>query len=181
MRVAVSKRMLREGMLRCLEAKPLSKITVSDLCRESGINRATFYNHYAAPVMILKELACEYADQLAAIYESKHDRRGNNDQAALEASLAYVSERKNELKVLFSEHAENYLAGVAMEIINEKIAQNVPQTELDDRRDEYLLRAASSAAAAYGFIQIWLTLDIEKTPAELVGILKSVVQGNVFL
>jgi len=105
--------MLREGMLRCLEAKPLSKITVSDLCRESGINRATFYNHYSAPVEILKELGREYGSQLMTIYASGYDRDGGDDRRALEAGLTYLAERKQELKVLFSEHAENFL-GVSL-------------------------------------------------------------------
>lgn len=173
--------MLREGMLRCLEAKPLSKITVSDLCRESGINRATFYNHYSAPVEILKELGREYGSQLMTIYASGYDRDGGDDRRALEAGLTYLAERKQELKVLFSEHAESFLAGVAMEIINERASENARTTDLDDRRDEYLLCAATSASAAFGFIQTWMTMGIERTPAELAGILKSIVQGNVFV
>lgn len=181
MRVTVSKRMLKEGMLRCLKTTTLSRITVSDLCRESGINRATFYNHYDTPVMILKEIAYGYAEQLAVIYRSNHDRRDKNDNAALEACITYISERKAEIKVLLSDHAENFLAGAAMEIINENVAQNASVTGSFDRHDEYLLRAATSASAAFGFIQIWLTMDIDKTPKELVGILKTVVQGNVFL
>ncbi len=181
MRVAVTKRMLREGFLRCLEAKPISRITVSDLCRESGVNRATFYNHYESPAMILKEIAYEYGQKLSEIYISRRNRRDKDDAAALEGCLDYVLERKTELKVLFSGHAEPYLAGVVMEIINEKVALNASSTGAYDRHDEYLLQAVASAAAAYGFIQVWLTMDIDKTPKELVGIMKKVIQGDVFL
>ncbi len=181
MRVVVTERMLREGMLRCLRAKTLSSITVSELCRESGINRATFYNHYDAPVMILKEIAYEFAEQLESIYKSNHKPRDKNDNAAVEACLSYVETRKSELNVLFSNHAENYLSSVAMEIINNKVAQNASLTDSYDTNEEYLLCAATAAAAAYGFIHIWLTKNIEKTPRELVSILKKVVQGNVFL
>ncbi len=181
MRITVTKRMMRDGMMRCLEEKPISKITVSDLCRVSGVNRATFYNHYDTPAMILKEIAYEYAEQLSTIYNRHRNPRNKDDSAALEACLTYLSERRTELKVLFSGHAEPYLTGVVMEIINEKVSQNAAATGDYDRHDEYLLRAAASAAAAYGFIQIWLTMEIEKTPKELAGILKKVIQGDVFL
>lgn len=181
MRVAVTKRMLHEGLLRCLEIKPISRITVSDLCRESGINRATFYNHYDTPVMILKEIAKEYAERLTAIYNSHHTPRDRDDKAALEECLIYISERKTELKTLFSGNTESFLSGVVVEIINEKVAQNASSTREYDRHDEYLLQAVTSAAAFYGFIQIWLTMDIDKTPKELVGLLKRVIQGDVFL
>lgn len=117
-------RMLREGMLRCLEAKPLSYITVSDLYRESGINRSTYYNHYSSQALILREIAFEHAEKLSSIYESRRGELGRNDSAALEECLTYIAERKAELKLLFSENAENYLAGVAMEIINKQLTKN---------------------------------------------------------
>ncbi len=175
MRVAVSKRMMREGMLRCLETKPLSKITVSDICRESGINRATFYNHYDIPVMILKELAYEYAAQFSVIYKTNLDSDDHNDEAALEKCLTYIAERKADIKVLFSENAENYPASVAMELINEKMKNSTSFTDSDGRRDEYILRTAAAAAATFGFMQTWLVMDINKSPKELVKILRSVV------
>ncbi len=181
MRFAVTERMLREGMLRCLEAKPLSKITVSDLCRESGINRSTYYNHYDSPALILKEISFEHAEKLSSIYESRCTPRKNDDRAALEACLIYIAERKAELKILFSENAENYLAGIAMEIINKKLAQNAVLIGDQNQCEDYLLRAATAGSAVFGFIQTWLLRDIEKTPSDLVKILKSVVQGNIFL
>jgi len=164
-----------------MKEKPVSRITVSELCRESGVNRATFYNHYDNPAMILKEIAREYGQQLTDIYLSRRKRRDKDDAAAMEACLEYVLERKNELKVLFSDHAEPVLGGVVMEIINENVALNAASSGTYERHDEYLLQAVASAAAAYGFIQVWLTRDIDKTPKELVGILKKVIRGDVFL
>lgn len=45
-RIALTKRLLREGLLRLLSKTDLNKISVTQLCIESGINRATFYRHY---------------------------------------------------------------------------------------------------------------------------------------
>ena len=45
-RTALTKRLLREGLLRLLSKTDLNKISVTQLCIESGINRATFYRHY---------------------------------------------------------------------------------------------------------------------------------------
>ena len=45
-RITLTKKLLQEGLLRLLETKRLDKISVTELCREAGINRATFYNHY---------------------------------------------------------------------------------------------------------------------------------------
>ncbi len=172
---------MREGMIRCLKAKTLSKITVSDLCNEAGVNRATFYNHYESPAMILRELAYEYAGHLADIYENNQEKAGKGDETALEKCLTYISERRAEIKILFSEHAEHYLSGVCLEIINEKAVQKASSMSALDRKDEYLLLAAAVASAIYGFVQIWLTKDIGKTPRELVDILKRLAKGEPLL
>lgn len=44
-RVVLTKRLFKEGLLRLLENKGMDEISVAELCRESGINRATFYRH----------------------------------------------------------------------------------------------------------------------------------------
>ena len=34
----------------------MDKITVTELCEEAGINRATFYRHYSVPVDVLIDI-----------------------------------------------------------------------------------------------------------------------------
>ena len=54
--VIITKMMLKEALLKLLHTRQLNKITITDLCRESGINRATFYRHYEEPKDILNEI-----------------------------------------------------------------------------------------------------------------------------
>ncbi len=69
-----------------------------------------------------------------------------------------------------------------MEIVNHiVIEKELNEKTSESVHDEQLLYAATTAAAIYGFIQTWLTKDIDKTPAELVQILKKVLRNNVFL
>lgn len=37
---------IENGMIRLLEDKPYKDINVKDICRESGISRGTFHQHY---------------------------------------------------------------------------------------------------------------------------------------
>ncbi len=182
MRVAVTRRMLREGLFRCMETKTLSKITVSDLCRESGVNRATFYNHYDSPVMILREVAREYTDHMAAIYQARHRQPGSNDEAALEACLEYIYEQRAEIKVLFSENAEHCLSRFSLEIINENLALKNPDghNALSGKNIDDFLSAVTTASATFGLIEVWLTMDINKTPKEIVGVLKKTQHSTMF-
>lgn len=58
-RIILTKRMLKEALLKLMETKSIQKISVSELCKEAGINRVTFYNHYSAPSDILTEMGDE--------------------------------------------------------------------------------------------------------------------------
>lgn len=174
MRVQITRRMLREGLLRCIDRKPLSKITVSELCRESGVNRATFYNHYDSPAMIFKAIAEEYADNLRTIYRSHKEAYTHTEEPAILACLEYLYERKEEIKILLSGNAENSISGFGLEIIQTRLERHkdlIKQTNPDSYEDLYL-SSVLTASAAYGLIQIWLVGDYDKTPREIADLLK---------
>lgn len=59
-RVVITKRMLKEGLMRLLADKPLDKISITELCREAGINRTTFYRHYEWPRDVLTEMQMDF-------------------------------------------------------------------------------------------------------------------------
>ncbi len=46
LRVQKTKLVLTETLIRALQARPFSKVSVKELCDESLVNRATFYKHY---------------------------------------------------------------------------------------------------------------------------------------
>lgn len=45
-RVKYTKMIIRETFINLLEKKSINKITVSEICKEADINRATFYRYY---------------------------------------------------------------------------------------------------------------------------------------
>ncbi len=96
------------------EKKTLSKISISELCEESGINRATFYKHYESPAMILREIAYDYDRQMSSIYEAKRNE-GRNEEDRIEACMQFLLEKKAEIKILFSQNAEYSLSRFGLE------------------------------------------------------------------
>ena len=47
-RIRVTKRMLKEALIRLLKQKSIEKIKVQELCTEAQINRTTFYKYYGS-------------------------------------------------------------------------------------------------------------------------------------
>ena len=59
-RVALSKRMLKEGLIKLLNKKNISKISINELCEIAEINRTTFYRHYQTPHDVLLEVEYDF-------------------------------------------------------------------------------------------------------------------------
>ena len=64
-RVIKTKREIRSALLKILEEKPLSEITVKEIADAACINRKTFYSHYASPDDILAELEDDIVSGIA--------------------------------------------------------------------------------------------------------------------
>ncbi len=180
MRVTLTKRLLKEGLLRMLQRETLSRISITELCEESGVNRATFYKHYESPAMILRDIARDYDGQMSGIYQAARNE-GRAEEDRIEACMQFLLERKPELKILFSPNAESCLSRFGLEIVNEKLARRreLLQERMQGDSDDHFLYAVATASAAFGLLQVWLTMDIEKSPRELVAILKRVIQKNL--
>ncbi|MBR0217502.1 MAG: TetR/AcrR family transcriptional regulator [Clostridia bacterium] len=168
MRIILTKRLLREGLLRCLEKKPIEKITVHELCEESGINRTTFYHHYQAPIEILHEMACGYAEQLQKIYEEGMKSSPGDYQKAAEACCEYLYGKKEEIKVLFSENAGRHLEKAAINIMDRVLKEKSGRSMAEEERRLFI---SASGMAAYGLLICWLTEDIRKKPCDIVRIM----------
>ena len=62
---------IKESIIRLLNRKPLNKITVKEIVDDCGINRNTFYYHYADISALLEEIFNEQSDQLLRTVEGK--------------------------------------------------------------------------------------------------------------
>ena len=60
---------IKEALLRLVGTKKLADITVSELAREAGISRSTFYEHYGNPADVYDALVAEFAEQLSPMVD----------------------------------------------------------------------------------------------------------------
>lgn len=58
---------IKEAFRELLQAKPVEKITITDICRKAGINRSSFYLHYLDLDDLTETLARELQAQLYRI------------------------------------------------------------------------------------------------------------------
>lgn len=63
-RVRLTKMMLRDSFFDLMQEKPVSKITVKELCDRAGVNRATFYSHYTDIYALYEEIERDLAQTI---------------------------------------------------------------------------------------------------------------------
>ena len=70
-RVRYTRKIIQETFLDLLKDKPISKITVKEICDKAEINRGTFYKHYQDCYDLLEKIEAEgiqeFEKMLAAI------------------------------------------------------------------------------------------------------------------
>lgn len=62
---------IKKSLLKLLSDTPLKNITVSELCKEAGITRGTFYNHFYDVYDIYESIENEFFEIVAAKLDGK--------------------------------------------------------------------------------------------------------------
>lgn len=72
-RVIRTKKAIRSALFEITETKDISNVTVSELARKAGVNRRTFYTHYAGITDIVDEVEKELVDAIRDIALNFHE------------------------------------------------------------------------------------------------------------
>lgn len=86
LRVVKTRRVIRDTLFELMGEKPLSKITISEICARAEINRKTFYRHYRAVGDVITELENEILNDFSAIM-----RTGNKSVLDVGAAIRDIS------------------------------------------------------------------------------------------
>lgn len=82
---------LREAILRLAAERPVSGITVADVTRAAGINRATFYSHAVSPGSLLADVLTPELDRIRE--DDAAARRAATDRGAEADELTAITRR----------------------------------------------------------------------------------------
>lgn len=164
-RIILTKRLLQEALLRLMEKKPLDKITVTELCEESNINRTTFYRHYNVPRDVLMDMEVEFSNQLYASFPVAEVK---DISQYTEGLMTYLSEHSELLKIFIKNNSDEDLMRLINNMFENFIATKSKFTDISEVEDENLkLIATYIVGGGYFMLRRWLMEDIRKTPKEI--------------
>lgn len=169
-RIVITKRLLKEALLRLLEEKNIADISITELCNEAEINRATFYRHYTVPRDLLAEIETDFV----ARFQGKDGSYGSIEEMAdsLRRFCASVYQKADLVKRLL----RNSSVDEAVELLSRFYREYLWARGRDGgvrplNEDSIALVSDYLAGGGYYMIRHWLTGDIKKTPEEFASLI----------
>ncbi len=172
----ITKRALEQSLKNLLLKKPLTKITVSDIAQDCGINRMTFYYHFK-DIYDLVEWSC-LEDAKQALEEKKtYDSWQQGFLQIFEAVLANKPFVMNVYHCVHREKVELYLSPLVDNLLLNIIEKESVNKTIREEDKKFI-----SQVYSYIFIGImldWIGDDMEQDPQEIVEHLAKLIKGSI--
>ena len=169
-RIAISKRLLKDGVMRILKKKHISDISVSELCEEAQINRTTFYRHYQTAHDVLMEIELDFMNEF---YEVPAPTKNINDirnhavrmcdflyENRETAKLFIQNNTDNDFRLLFQNFADDFVASRAVYYKGKTVNENTLR-----------LMTTFFAYGIYSMVRQWLIEEIPMSPTEVADLI----------
>lgn len=171
-----TKAKLKDSFIKLVRDKGLDNVTVSDLARDSKINRGTFYLHYLDKYDLMEKLEEQAINDLKQILLFDKNTENLNDPIelipydAILKALIYVKNDFDFIKTLASDGGDPNFILMIKEILSQMIDSKIQQSEKltfsqkmlpEDYAREILL---SSMVA---ILVLWIKKDAAESPEEI--------------
>ena len=147
-----TKQCLFDSFSRALERKPVSEITVSEICEDAGVSRKTFYKYYSDQFALL--LAMQ--DDLFAGFEGYVEQLPANVFDMAPALIAFASENRVLIRAAFENRGEgNFIDRVIAYLYDAYHGDwERANPEMDAQDVEFLFHFVVSGLV--GVVRLWL-------------------------
>ena len=176
-RVRYTRMVLKQALLSLMLERPITRITVTEICERAEVNRATFYAHYADPYDLLARIENELFESIrrsiAGGLSSGSPRRILTD------ICSSIRENGALCRVIFSEYRDREfrervlnIAGVERVALWRSIVPHAGERELERM---YAFFSQGSAAVIRG----WVLSGMQDAPEEIAAFLERISMGGL--
>jgi len=179
-RVRYTKLALKESLLKFLREKPISRITVKEICEDADINRATYYAHYTDQYDQLKQLENDFTEGIGAYLDSfSSEEVALNPYGMLVSIFEYVDRDIELCRALLGRNGDMSFMENFVELVGERVLETWESQKVvrgSDAEYAYIFVANGSI----GIIRRWLFEEKERaTPQEIAGVIVRLVYNGI--
>lgn len=159
-RVRYTRMIIEQSFLELLKQKPVSKITVTELCELAQINRATFYKHYLDVPDLMEQLENQLFDEIRSVFGAEEVEL----KPFLLKMLHYTSKEREKYMALGGENGDPNLMTKTFLVCYESaypiMQQNMPGMKESER--QMLYHFLSQGAG--GVLTWWIRDGMQQSP-----------------
>lgn len=172
----IIKNILREAFIRQLNLHSLDQITVTDLVKQCGVSRRTFYHYYQDIYQMIEEL---FLDETKKTMEVELEQAGWEE--GFLQMIKFSSQNKNAILHIYHsngrEYLERYLYHVAKKAITYRISMDMKDQTISEEDQNLLIAFYTSAIVSLSLE--WIAHGMEKNAKELIQHLMRILNGTL--
>jgi probable dihydroxyacetone kinase regulator len=172
----ITKRALEDSLKNLLLQKPLSKITISDIAKDCGINRMTFYYHFK-DIYDLIEWIC--IEETARAINGK--KTYETWQQGFLQTFQMVLENKpfilNVYHSISREKIEDYFYTITYDLLIGVVEEKAVGLTVTKANKKFIANFYNFAFV--GLLLDWIKKDMREDPQLIIDQLSTLIQGEV--
>ena len=171
-RVRLTRLLLRDAFLSLLLEKPVTKITVKELCEKAAVNRATFYAHYHDIYALYEEIEHELAQ---TIMQSLNTTEPGQSFSAFSIDICKLMvENKQSCQAIFGEYGDPAFPQRIVETLRKNSLElwqkDHPDLSLVELNRFYTFIANGCLAV----VRSWVHGGMDETPEEIAHFIEKI-------
>ncbi|MFW2488670.1 TetR/AcrR family transcriptional regulator [Clostridium chromiireducens] len=174
-RVKYTKMIIKNSLLELMKERPISKVTVTDICKKADINRNTFYSHYANQFELLSNIEGELYEEIRQVAERTLNLE-NYEKLSYEI-CKYIKANSNICGVLFSENGDKELLERILYISHEL---NIEKWKKEEKYIDQKLFDNWYTFTAYGTIAViekWVNGGMKESPSKIAAFINKATEA----
>mgnify|MGYP005810669731 CR=1 FL=1 len=170
-RVIMTKRLLKESIFELMKNKPLSKITIKEICENADVNRTTFYKYYGDQYSLVKEAEDEL---LAKTSEFLRNLSSDEEKIKLlEEFLTYVKNNGEMFDILLDRNSDTDFRIRLMSVAMEKVMIEKYEPSIRDDNKKYVY--CMVIMGAISTMSLWIKSNYDKSIKDVADLMYNLV------
>lgn len=154
---AYTKQAIKNLFLKLLNERPISRVTVKAIVEDCGINRNTFYYHFADIPSLATEIITERADSIVREYANPE-----SPAACLHAAVQFMTENRRAVMHMYRSISHDTVAFYLMQICRHTVEAYAAAAygDLPISKEDQDILIRFWQCECYGQIVEWLSNDM---------------------
>jgi AcrR family transcriptional regulator len=166
-KIKYTKMVIKDSFIKLLKQKSISRITITEICKEADVNRATFYAYYTDQFDLLKQIELELVDDINQYIKSYSFNENDSEFLQMMNQIfEYIKDNSELCELLLSDKGDLQFKKDIMLIVQRQcISEWTTKKSLPIDVAEYLYSFATNGSI--GLIVKWLQEGMTRSTREM--------------